>query len=393
MSAPLSGCRVLDLGIITAGAATSALLADMGAEVIKVESPTYRDPFRGWAGGPVAESDGMPPLFRATNRNKIAISLDLKQAKGREVFLKLVAHSDVVVENFRRGVLQRLGLSYASLRDANPNIILASISSQGETGPDATYVSFGSTLEAVGGMTWVTGYAGDAPVISGRDVNYPDQVAAIFAAGMIATAWGARRNGAGGAHLDLSQRELTSFLCGEVFLSPDDSVRCGNAQAPHVLQDCFRDADGGWVAVTIDDADLAGLNALLGTSGASVRDRLSRWIAARNAEAAVAALTSAGIAAAPVFDGRRLLDHQGELWNDALIRADDGEFLKGFPFQLASSPLVIHRDAPRVGADTEEVLARVAGYTAAEIAALARDGAIEVSAGIDAPSRKARPRG
>ncbi len=216
---PLAGCRVLDLGIITAGAATAALLADMGAEVIKVESPTYRDPFRGWAGGPVAEPGGMPPLFRATNRNKAAVSLDLKHADGRAAFLRLVAHSDVVVENFRRGVLARLCLGYATLREANADIVLASVSSQGETGPDAAYVSFGSTLEAVGGMAWLTGYADDAPAISGRDVNYPDQVAAIFAAGMIATAWGARRNGAPGCHLDLSQRELTSFLVGEAFVA------------------------------------------------------------------------------------------------------------------------------------------------------------------------------
>jgi crotonobetainyl-CoA:carnitine CoA-transferase CaiB-like acyl-CoA transferase len=393
MNAPLYGCRVLDLGIITAGAATSALLADMGAEVIKVESPTYRDPFRGWAGGPVAEPDGMPPLFRATNRNKSAVSIDLKRPEGREVFLRLVARSDVVVENFRRGVLQRLGLDYAALREANPDIILASISSQGETGPDATYVSFGSTLEAVGGMTWLTGYANDTPVISGRDVNYPDQVAAIFSAGMIATAWGACRNGAGGAHLDLSQRELTSFLCGEAFLSPDDDARCGNGQAPHVLQDCFRDAKGQWIAVTVDDRDLEALTALIGTSDQSLRDRLAAWIGAQSTEAAIAEFGSAGIAAAPVLDGRGLLDYQGKLWSDALVRTEDGEFLKGFPFQLASSPLAIRRDAPCVGADTDTILAGLAGYTACEISMLARDGVIEVSAGNDAATRTAQPRG
>jgi len=377
---PLDGCRVLDLGIITAGAATSALLADLGAEVIKVESPTYRDPFRGWAGGPVAEPDGMPPLFRATNRNKTAVSLDLKHADGRAAFLRLVEHSDVVVENFRRGVLARLGLDYATLRAANAGIILASVSSQGETGPDATYVSFGSTLEAVGGMAWLTGYADDAPAISGRDVNYPDQVAAIFAAGMIATAWRACGSGAGGCHLDLSQRELTSFLCGEAFVADTEQPRGGNAQEPHRLQDCFRAADGQWIAVTVEEDDVPALCAVIGAREAALRESLAQWIAARGADTCVAALAAAGITAAPALDGRGVLRHRGEYWDMALARAEDGGLLKGFPFQLSGAPLSVRRDAPRVGADTADVLARVGGYSADEIAALARAGAIELGA-------------
>jgi crotonobetainyl-CoA:carnitine CoA-transferase CaiB-like acyl-CoA transferase len=380
MSAPpLEGCRVLDLGIITAGAATAALLADMGAEVIKVESPTYRDPFRGWAGGPVAEPGGMPPLFRATNRNKSAVSLDLKHADGRAAFLRLVAHSDVVVENFRRGVLARLGLDYATLREANAGIVLASVSSQGETGPDAAYVSFGSTLEAVGGMAWLTGYADDVPMISGRDVNYPDQVAAIFAAGMIATAWGARRNGAGGCHLDLSQRELTSFLVGEAFVADADEPRRGNARAPHALQDCFRAADDAWIAVTVEEQDLPALRELIGANDVSLNKALPHWIASRDAESCVAALTAASIATARALDGEGLLAHRDRLWSHAILDTDDGEIVKGFPFQLAASPLAVRRDAPRIGADTADVLARIAGYSSAEIAALARAGAIELA--------------
>jgi crotonobetainyl-CoA:carnitine CoA-transferase CaiB-like acyl-CoA transferase len=369
---------VLDLGIITAGAATAALLADMGAEVIKVESPTYRDPFRGWAGGPVAEPGGMPPLFRATNRNKQAVSLDLKHADGRAAFLRLVAQSDVVVENFRRGVLARLRLDYPVLCAANAGIILASISSQGETGPDATYVSFGSTLEAVGGMAWLTGYADDAPVISGRDVNYPDQVAALFSAGMIATALVARRNGAGGCHLDLSQRELTGFLCGEAFVAEAEGPRSGNAQPPHAVQDCFRATDGTWIAVTADERDLPTLHMLIGATD-ELPEALTRWIAARDAASCLTALAAAGIAAAPALDGPGALQLRDRLWGDALLPVDDGAFLKGFPFQLAESPLEVRRDAPRIGADTADVLARVAGYSADEIAALSHSGAIELA--------------
>jgi crotonobetainyl-CoA:carnitine CoA-transferase CaiB-like acyl-CoA transferase len=386
---PLQGCRVLDLGIITAGAATSALLADMGAEVIKVESPSYRDPFRQWPAGE-DKADAMPPFFRSTNRNKAGISVDLKHPQGRDIFLRLVRESDVVVENFRRGVMARLSLDYPQLKAVNNDIVLASISSQGETGPDASHVSYGSTLEAVGGLAWSTGYVDGGPMVSGRDLNYPDQVAAIFSAGMIVTAWRACRAGAGGVHLDISQRELTSFLCGESFIASAaglETPRLGNAETPHRLQDCFRAADGIWVAVTMDDDDVGPLTRLIRAAGggqeasdptSDLRGSLSSFIGARGSEAAVAQLAASGIAAAQSLDGRALHSHRGRLWGAAMAEAGEGEFVKGFPFQLVESPLAIRRDAPMVGADTAEILSRIGGYSQAEIEALAGAGVIEL---------------
>jgi crotonobetainyl-CoA:carnitine CoA-transferase CaiB-like acyl-CoA transferase len=248
MTGPLAGCRVLDLGIITAGAATSAMLADLGAEVIKVESPGYHDPFRRWS-GPGAAGDS--PFFRFTNRNKQGIGIDIKRPEGRAVFMRLVARSDVVVENFRRGVLGKLGIDYPQLRAVRPSIILASLSSHGEFGPDADRVSFGTTLEAMSGLAAETGYAGGTPTVSGRDLNYPDQVVAIFAAGMVVTAWHAAQGGEG-VHLDLSQRELTSFLLGERFVQGASGEPRGNADPLYALQDCFAVRDGEWIAVSVE---------------------------------------------------------------------------------------------------------------------------------------------
>ncbi|HKO09277.1 MAG TPA: CoA transferase [Alphaproteobacteria bacterium] len=382
MKCPLSGCRVLDLGIITAGAATSALLADLGAEVVKVESPSYRDPFRNWSADGPQPRDG-PPFFRFTNRNKRAISLDLKRPQGRALFLRLAAESDVVLENFRRGVMARLGIDYAALRAVNPRIILASISSQGEAGPDANYVSFGSTLDAMGGLAWLTGYADGGPVVSGRDINYPDQVVAIFAAGMVVTAWLARAKTGAGAHLDLSQRELTSFLVGEAFVAGDVTApRNGNAQAPFALQDCFRVAGGDWLAVTVAPEELSALRTLIGDGGKAASavelgTALARWLGERPLAAATAALASAGIAAAPVLDGKQALEERGRLWRIAIAETAAGVAVKGFPFQLERAPLAIEREAPAIGADTAQVLARLGGYTRAEIEALASAGAIE----------------
>src|SRR5690606_7562475 len=162
--------RVLDLGIITAGAATSALLADAGAEVIKIESKRYPDPFRSWSPGARNADQETSPVFDFTNRNKAGLSIDLKTAGGRDLFLDLVTTADVVVENFRRGVLDELGIGWQTMRERNPRLVLASISSQGETGPDRGYTSYGSTLEATGGLAAISGYPDGPPVITGRGV-------------------------------------------------------------------------------------------------------------------------------------------------------------------------------------------------------------------------------
>jgi crotonobetainyl-CoA:carnitine CoA-transferase CaiB-like acyl-CoA transferase len=375
---PLEGCRVLDLGIITAGAATSALLADLGADVIKVESPNYRDPFRVWVAPSNNDSD-LAPFFRFTNRGKRGISLDLKQEQGRDAFLRLAARSDIVVENFRRGVLERLGIDYAALKAVNERIILASISSQGETGPMAQYVSFGSTLEAVGGLASVTGYAGGPPVLSGKEVNLPDQSIALFAAGMILTAWLARGRGGGGVHLDMAQRELTSFMIGEAFGASAVPGRDGNAEPPHVLQDCVRAADAEWLAVSVAPDRLGAFDRLVGHV-LGTGDRLAAltdWAAARTAGDAITALIAAGVAAAPVLDGSGMLSIRGRLWSDAIAFVPPHGPLKGFPFQLGGAPLGIDADAPAIGADTEAVLAEIGGYSPEEIAALLAAGAAE----------------
>lgn len=379
----LEGCRVLDLGIITAGAATAALLADFGAEVIKVESPTYRDPFRVWSAQD--EPGAMPPLFRATNRNKRAISIDLKRPEGQAILLRLVRHADVVVENFRRGVMDGLGLSFARLREANPDIILASISSQGETGPDAGHVSYGSTLEALSGLAWVTGYAGGKPEVSGRDVNYPDQIVALFAAGAIATALRSVRNGEGGSHLDLSQRDLAAFMIGDRFAAASQGeavTRRGNAQPQYPLQDCFLAADGIWVAISVPASALPLLSDALAADGLDRPDALRAAIAAAikawSAREAVSFFVGYGVPAAIVNDGHGMMADRGEAWQHALQRDERGLIVKGFPLQIDEAPLAIERPAPQVGAETYAVLAEIAGYSRNEIAEFAAAGIVEL---------------
>ena len=177
MTGLLSGLRVLDLSGITAGGRTTQILGDFGADVIKLEGPRRPDPFRHWTAvtGSTGLGDLGSPAFRVVNRNKRGLAIDLKRPESRAIVQRLVERSDIVVENFRREVMDRLGLSYATLREWNPAVVLLSLSSQGGTGPERFNVSFGSTLEALGGLMAMTGYDRDTPTWSTNKVNYPDQ--------------------------------------------------------------------------------------------------------------------------------------------------------------------------------------------------------------------------
>jgi formyl-CoA transferase len=391
MRKPLEGCRIVDFGIITAGAATSALLADLGADVIKVESPTYRDPFRAWSSDSMSLEGGpeCPAFFRSNNRGKRGISIDLKQPRGREAALRLVGRSHVVLDNFSRGVLERLGLDAETMRRANPDIILLSISGQGAAGPDAKQISYGSTLEAVGGLAWLTGYAGGPPVVSGRDLNYPDQIVSLFAAGVVLAAWLQRQGvGMGGAALDVCQRELTSFLVGEAFLAAEEGeapARSGNAVPEFAVQGCYRSGDGLWVAVTVEEAALHALGALLGTAEdaalATLDAALAAWMSGADAATRVAALSASGIAAAAVRSGGDLAAGGAPSWDHAFGVTPEGALIKALPFRIDPAPFTMARDAPAVGQHTAAVLHEIAGYEEAEILDMAARGIIECREG------------
>ncbi len=331
---PLAGTRVIDLGWITAGAGTSSILADLGADVVKVEGPGSPDPFRLWEGAvPGTDWWNRCPYFGFTNRDKRSVCLDLRSERGQAVMHRLLEGADVLVENFRRGVMGSFGMSPAILRERHPRLVVASISSQGEDGPDRDMVSYGSTLEATGGLAALTG-VDDAPVITGRDMNYPDQVVCLFASGAVVAALHERRLTGQGAHLDLSQRELTTFLLGEEMMAAAQGiapVRRGNHDEMRPDEHLVETPEG-WI--------------VQGECGH-----------------------------VPVRDAAALVASREFREGTAILYAPDGRPAKGIPFRFSHRPLALREGCRDLGADNADVLME-AGFSLEDVASLLEAGIV-----------------
>ena len=275
-SAPaLEGLRVLDLTQVAAGPYATLLLGLMGAEVIKLESCSRMDINRGNAhprpGDPRVYPNGDPgerPWNRTAhhvhrNINKFGVTLDLAAPQGKELFLSLARISDVLVENYRASVMDRLELGYDAVTKVNPQLVYVKISSQGATGPERDYGSLGSTLEQTAGLASITGSQDQRPSMSND--TFPDPVVGILAVGAVMAGLRRRNREARGCFVDLSQREATVGLMGEHYLdySANGVVAkpMGNRHpdmAPQGVYPC--DGDDMWVAMSVgSDAEWQGL--------------------------------------------------------------------------------------------------------------------------------------
>jgi crotonobetainyl-CoA:carnitine CoA-transferase CaiB-like acyl-CoA transferase len=403
MTGMLDGLRVADLSIVTAGAAATQVLADFGADVVKVESPTRPDLYRiGFTGDQGGNDDLSFPPFRVANRNKRGLSVDLKQPDGVEVARRLIARSDVVVENFRRGAIERLGLGFRELAAIRPGIVLVSISSQGATGPNRGYTSFGTTLDALGGIQSITGYDEDSPTWSSGRINYPDQTANILSPAVIIAAVMASRADGMARWIDLSQREVVTSLLGEQILTTSlegvNPIPTGN-EAPGETAWLSRCAgDDNWLAISLTSmADRVLLADTLGVDVSGLDDSAQRtllrsatnhWAAGRDRDDAAGALRRSGLAAAPVRSGDELLNDP-ELrdrgwWQDVELPDGTREKQRGWVVRFAEGgPDGVRRRAPHVGEQSEEVLTEL-GYPESEIVGLIERGVVSTPARVTA---------
>ena len=251
MSGPLEGIRVIDLTRILAGPFSTMLMADMGADIIKVEQPGTGDPARG--NGPFLSPDGaesseqqFSTYFMSINRGKRSIAIDLSKPKGREVLLKLAETADVLIENFRPGTMQKLGLDYEVVKARNPRIVMCSVSGFGQSGPYAHRPALDVIVQGMGGMLSITGEPGRGPVRPGASIG--DITSALFATIAIQSALLERHNSGEGQYIDISMLDCQVAIMENAFMRyftlGQTPQRIGTRHPSSTPFQAFQTADG-----------------------------------------------------------------------------------------------------------------------------------------------------
>lgn len=392
---PLAGLQVLELAQIMAGPTCGSLLADLGAEVIKIEKLPGGDDTRRYAEPSV---NGESAAFMMMNRNKRSVAIDLKTQGGRAVLRRLAARADVLTENYRRGALDKLGLGYDAMRALNPALIYCSISGYGRSGPAADKGGFDLIAQGVSGLMSVTGEPGRAPAKVGAPVT--DLNAGILAALGVVSAYVHRLKTGQGQWVDTSLMEagihLTAWQAA-IFFATDVAPGPGGSAHPLTAPyQAFPTADG-WInigganqsnweriarlldlAALIDDprfasntARMANREALVALLGERLRQRgTAEWLVA---------LDAAGIPAGPINDIAQMAADPQTLAREMVVTLEHPLAGRtralGLPIKFSDTPGGIRRPAPLLGQHTREVL-REHGYADAEIEALAADGAV-----------------
>ena len=410
----LTRYRVLDLSRIWAGPYCTKLLADMGAQVIKMESLRVYDSHR----GPVAPAQGVvsypdaDPGSEPWNRNgwfnclhmsKYGITLELTQEPGRRLFEELVSISDVVIENFRQGSLERLGYTYEDLRKLRPDLIYVSMPAFGNTGPWKEYVAYGIGQEQLSGMAHMTGYALDGPMKSG--INHGDPITGSHAAGVVLAALRNRRRTGQGMYVDVSQQESAVSLIGADVLayqiSGKEPERRGNRSpdfAPHNAYPCA--GEDRWVTIAAATSEqwqslveVIGEGGLVGNPKFATnedrlenQDEMDEIIAAwtRNGDPYLICqqLQNAGVSAGSVLRGPDLLQDPHYLERGTFVEVDHPKVgpkkYPGIPWKMSVTPGQVHWPAPSLGEHNRQIYGSLLGMTEGDISCLERDGVIGV---------------
>jgi crotonobetainyl-CoA:carnitine CoA-transferase CaiB-like acyl-CoA transferase len=391
---PLTGLRVVDLTRILAGPFCTMLLADMGAEVVKIETPGTGDPVRRQG----AIRDGLSWYFAAFNRNKRSLTLNLRHEEGRAVLARLIAQSDVLVQNFRPGVLDGMGFDEARLAALNPALVVCDISGFGMSGPYRDRPSFDFVAQAMSGFMSTTGEAGGPPLRAGPPIA--DLAAGLYGAlGVCAALVRRGRTGKGervGSSLNNATISLLGFLAANYFATGAPPARTGNDHAIVAPYGLFHTQDG---AVAVAPSQEESYQRLIGaldmpelrddprfqTNEMRVanREAINAAIEARLQTGASAywieKLNAAGVPCdrvmtlPEVFADPQVRDQEMAMTID---HPGHGPVtMLGFPVKFAEAPCAARRPAPDLGADTDAVLGEL-GYPAEEIVRLRREGIV-----------------
>ena len=376
-SGPLSGYRVIDASTILAGPLCCQILGDFGAEVIKIEHPVAGDSMRGHG----ESRDGVPLWWKEISRNKRTLGLSLSAPEGAELFRRLVATADVLVENFRPGTLERWGLGPEVLHDLNPGLVIVRVTGFGQTGPYASRPGFGTLAEAMSGFAHLTGEADGPPTLPA--FGLADSICGIAASSAVAMALLARERGtAGGQVIDLSLLEplMTAVGPGPTVFQQLGKVgtRSGNRSKNNAPRNVYRTADDHWVAVSTSAQSIAERVLRLvghpevvdepwfrsGRERAQHADELDEyvgsWIGARTRDEVLREFEAAGAAVGPVYSARDLAEDPHVRETEMLVEVPDpdlGALLQhNVLWRMSETPGSIRFTGRPLGADTDDLL-------------------------------------
>jgi crotonobetainyl-CoA:carnitine CoA-transferase CaiB-like acyl-CoA transferase len=407
MPTALQGLRVLDLSRVLAGPWCGQALADLGADVIKVERPGAGDDTRGWGPPFLKDRSGADTAdaayYLAANRGKRSIEVDIATPAGQEIIRALAADSDVVLENYKVGALRKYGLDYPSLSVINPRLIYCSVTGFGQTGPWAHRPGYDFIIQGLGGMMSVTGEADDRPGGGPQKVGVAvcDLMTGMYATQAVLAALLHRERTGEGQHLDLALLDVTVAMMANMnsnyLHSGTPPRRWGNAHPNLVPYQTFKAADG-WIIVAVGNdgqfrrfLEIGERTALADDPRfARVQDRirnrdaliplLEAMVAERSQQDWIDAMEAAGVPCGPINDLRQVFENpqvQARGMRIDLERPDTGPVaLVAHPLKASRTPPAYHRAPPRLGEHTDEVLATMLGWDAARIAQARRDGVI-----------------
>jgi benzylsuccinate CoA-transferase BbsF subunit len=398
---PLAGVRIVDFTWAWAGPQATLLLGMLGAEIIKIESRARLDHtrLRSLMAGPTLASPDHSVIFADLNVNKLSLTLNLTHEAAREIIKRLVKVSDVVAENMRPGVLERLGLGYEALSAVKPDIIMLSSSAVGSTGPERTYVGYAPTFAALGGIAHISGPPEGPPSPLSGAIDLRVGTTSAFA---ILVALYHRARSGQGQYIDLSSTEAISAMIGDTFLeqamngrSPGRAGNRDRTMAPH---NCYRCAeDDRWVTIAVaTDEEWRALCAVIadprlederfadGYSRWLNQDELdqiiSEWTASRSPQEVTQTLQAAGVAAMIAHDGRSLvedpqLNERGLMeWVEHPLSGR--RLLAGPPWRFSKTPASIRQPAPLLGQHNHYVLHDLLGMSEDEIQRLVDEEAV-----------------
>jgi crotonobetainyl-CoA:carnitine CoA-transferase CaiB-like acyl-CoA transferase len=394
---PLEDLRVLDISRALAGPYCTMMLGDLGADVIKVELPEQGDESRSWGppfvGEPYASYPGESAYFMAINRNKRSLTINLKSSEGQEIIKRLAGVSDVFVENFRTGILPKMGLGYEHLHALNPSLVYCSISGYGRTGPYAERPGYDFIIQAEGGIMGVTGPEGGSPYRVG--ISIVDVTTGIFASTAILAALHAREFIGKGQLIDISLLDSSVALLANVasnyLVGGVEPSRMGNAHLNIAPYEVFRARDR-WFTLgaanarqwemlceVIDKPELKQdprfvTNKDRIVNRAALANILNEAFAYHDANTWLEKLQEAGIPSGLINTIQDVFNHPQAPERNFKVEIEHSTAglvsLPGFPYKMSQTPAELHRPPPRLGEHTEEVLKEILGYSTEKVAFL-----------------------